>query len=289
MFENSGRKILLGMMTGILFTSSLSVFAAEEDKKTYYLLDSAGKPVMSGTSTCVQTPQTPNDQNLAFEQCGDSLDSDGDGVPNDKDKCPGTPKGVKVDADGCPLDTDGDGVPDYKDKCPNNTKLEISKGVDADGCPLDSDGDGVPDYKDKCPDTPKGTKVDSNGCPFAGKITESTKVILAGDVTFAFGKYTLTPQGKKSLDTLAKDIVSSLDNISSITVTGHTDSVGSDKANQTLSERRAASVITYLVSKGVPKSLLVQRGAGETTPIADNKTKEGRARNRRVELDIRTK
>src|ERR1700690_2755146 len=87
------------------------------------------------------------------------VDSDGDGVVDSLDKCPNTPAGVKVDAQGCPLDSDGDGVPDYLDKCPN-TPAGVK--VDAQGCPLDSDGDGVPDYLDKCPNTPAGT---ADGCP----------------------------------------------------------------------------------------------------------------------------
>jgi outer membrane protein OmpA-like peptidoglycan-associated protein len=90
-------------------------------------------------------------------------DSDGDGVPDSKDKCPDTPSGVKVDEFGCPIDSDGDGVPDYLDKCPNTPK---NVKVDKDGCPLDSDGDGVPDYLDICPNTPHGVKVDDLGCPF---------------------------------------------------------------------------------------------------------------------------
>lgn len=90
------------------------------------------------------------------------IDSDGDGVPDYLDKCPDTPKGVKVDKDGCPVDSDGDGVPDYLDKCPG-TPPGVK--VDKDGCPLDSDGDGVPDYLDKCPGTPAGVKVDKDGCP----------------------------------------------------------------------------------------------------------------------------
>ena len=119
---------------------------------------------------------------------GKAKDTDGDGVPDRKDKCPDTPSGVKVDLVGCPVDTDGDGVADYQDKCPDVKGLATLQGcpdadgdgvadaddkcpntpagtkVDASGCPLDADGDGVPDYLDKCPGTPAGTKVDANGC-----------------------------------------------------------------------------------------------------------------------------
>ena len=91
-------------------------------------------------------------------------DTDKDGIPDAKDRCPGTPAGVVVDARGCPLDSDMDGVPDYKDSCPG-TPAGVA--VDAKGCPLqvDSDGDGVPDANDQCPGTPAGVKVDMKGCP----------------------------------------------------------------------------------------------------------------------------
>lgn len=90
---------------------------------------------------------------------GKTKDSDMDGVSDKKDKCPNTPAGVAVDANGCPLDTDGDGVADYLDDCPTIAGLTSMK-----GCP-DADGDGVADKNDKCPDTPKGVKVDAFGCP----------------------------------------------------------------------------------------------------------------------------
>ena len=120
---------------------------------------------------------------------GKAKDTDGDGVPDRKDKCPDTPAGVKVDENGCPLDRDADGVADYQDKCPDVKGLAALQGcpdadgdgvadnqdkcpntpagtkVDATGCPLDTDGDGVPDYLDKCPNTPAGAKVDATGCP----------------------------------------------------------------------------------------------------------------------------
>jgi len=97
---------------------------------------------------------------------GKPKDKDRDGVVNRKDKCPGTPLGVKVDKHGCPIDSDGDGIPDYLDKCPDTPKGAIGF-VDMNGCPLDSDGDSIPDYLDKCPNTPKEAIgfVDKKGCP----------------------------------------------------------------------------------------------------------------------------
>lgn len=101
--------------------------------------------------------------NIVF---GNKQDKDRDGISNQRDKCPDTPRGVIVDKKGCPLDTDKDSIPDYYDKCPDTPKEAYST-IDSDGCPLDTDGDGVFDYLDKCPDTPYqayGT-VDKKGCP----------------------------------------------------------------------------------------------------------------------------
>ncbi|MCL7957677.1 MAG: thrombospondin type 3 repeat-containing protein [marine benthic group bacterium] len=93
---------------------------------------------------------------------GGPKDSDGDGVPDDRDLCPNTPEGVMVDENGCPFDDDMDGVPNYLDNCPDTPQGAT---VDAAGCPMDSDGDGVYDGLDQCPNTPAGATVDSRGCP----------------------------------------------------------------------------------------------------------------------------
>ncbi len=105
-------------------------------------------------------PNTP--RGATVDATGCPHDSDGDGVLDGLDKCPGTPKGAKIDAGGCPIDSDGDGVFDGLDQCPDTPK---GAKVDANGCPIDSDGDGVFDGLDQCPDTPKGAKIDANGCP----------------------------------------------------------------------------------------------------------------------------
>ena len=199
-------------------------------------------------------------------------DSDGDGVADHLDKCPGTPKGVKVDAVGCPLDSDGDGVADPADKCPNTPK---GVKVDAVGCPLDSDGDGVPDYLDKCPDTPKGLVVDETGCVPAG-------FKLVTDILFDTNKWDIKPEGKAELD---KGVEFLLKNPQiKVEIQGHTDSTGTAKWNATLSQRRAESVMKYLVSKGVPAAQLTAKGFGPTNPVASNDTPEGRAKNRRVDF-----
>ena len=109
--------------------------------------------------------------------------------------------------------------------------------------------------------------------------------LAPGDTNFDFNKDTLKPAGKAELDKLVADMKQAKQ-IDAVTVVGHTDSVGSDAYNQRLSERRAATVKNYLVSKGVPAGIISASGRGESQPIADNKTAAGRAQNRRVEITV---
>jgi OOP family OmpA-OmpF porin len=289
MFESTPHRILIGIVTGTLLSAAVSSVLAED---THRLIDSEGNPVLTTREgECVLTPVTPNTPPKPFEKCGDviDVDSDKDGIMDSEDECPHNTaveisKGVYKSGSkkGCPLDSDNDGVPDYLDDCPLNTPLEISKGVDEHGCPLDSDQDGVPDYRDKCPGTPLGVAVDNNGC---GIIGGTKVVILSGDVNFAFDSDKLTPQARVTLDEIAGRVnVSLLDNIE---IVGHTDSIGTDKYNQRLSDKRAASVAKYLVAKGIPFDKITHRGEGEKNPIAPNDTKLGRAQNRRVEIQIK--
>jgi len=146
------------------------------------------------------------------------------------------------------------------------------------------DEDGVPDYRDLCPRTPRGAKVDENGCEY---VTKGCDFILSTDVAFGFDKSDLTPQGRDTVAALAARIMKSLPSIESIVVIGHTDSIGSDAYNQKLSERRANTVADFLVSSGVPAAkVFFSKGRGETEPVDDNTTKEGRAKNRRIQITI---
>jgi OOP family OmpA-OmpF porin len=219
-----------------------------------------------------QCPNTPSGVSVDAKGC--PTDSDGDGVPDSLDQCPNTPQGVSVDAKGCPADSDGDGVPDSQDQCPNTPK---GTPVDAKGCPADSDGDGVPDNEDQCPNTPHGDKVMANGC-------SAGQALILKDVHFDFGKARLTPDSKTVLDRVAKTIVASPG--FKIEIAGYTDSIGSSAYNLKLSNERANAVRIYLLSQGVSPDTVIAKGYGESDPVATNKTDEGRAQNRRVEMHV---
>ena len=200
-------------------------------------------------------------------------DSDGDGVLDSKDKCPGTPAGRKVNAAGCELDSDGDGAVDGNDRCPNTP---AGRKVNAEGCELDSDGDGIVDGDDKCPTVYAKT---ADGCPLPAAAPQPLQ--LQG-VHFDFDKATLRPE---SLTVLDEDVaaLSKWGDVK-VEVAGHTDSKGSDAYNLNLSQRRAEAVRNYLIGKGIAAERLTAKGYGESQPVADNATDEGRAKNRRVEL-----
>lgn len=202
-------------------------------------------------------------------------DSDGDGVPDDMDKCPGTPPGTAVDANGCELDSDGDGVVDSRDKCPNTP---AGTKVDEVGCPIDgdADGDGVKDSKDQCPDTPAGAKVNEVGC-------EIGEIVLRG-VVFDTGSDVLKPQSQLILDSVAAGLVKQPG--TKVEIRGHTDDVGSEALNMDLSRRRAEAVKAYLVGKGASAEDLTTVGLGEMQHIAPNDTPESREQNRRVTLQF---
>ncbi|MCO8166403.1 OmpA family protein [Pseudomonas sp. 21LCFQ02] len=162
----------------------------------------------------------------------------------------------------------------------------------------DDDGDGVPNSRDKCPDTPRGTPVDATGCPIVAApapepipaapapLPREEVININKEVLFEFDSARLTASDRTNLDVVASRLRQEAATVQ-LRVTGHTDSVGSDAYNQKLSERRAHSVTDYLISSGVPRASFVSvSGEGESRPVADNKTAEGRALNRRVEVKI---
>lgn len=142
---------------------------------------------------------------------------------------------------------------------------------------LDGDGDGVNDCDDRCPNTAPGTVVGPDGCEL------QVAIDLRG-VEFDFDKSTLRPESQQTLNE-ATEVLKQYPDIR-VEVAGHTDSIGTEEYNQGLSERRAAAVYDYLVANGIDGSRLNSRGYGETSPIADNATREGRQRNRRTELVV---
>ncbi len=143
---------------------------------------------------------------------------------------------------------------------------------------------GKPKPKPKVVEAPKVTPPPPPPPPKVVKPTVEV-VTLQGKVLFAFNSAKLSPEGKKALDGVIERL-RTFDKVKSIVITGHTDSIGSAAYNQKLSERRANAVRDYLISRGVNPALITAIGKGESEPIASNKTREGRAMNRRVEIQI---
>ena len=201
-------------------------------------------------------------------------DADRDGVADMDDNCANTKMGTKVNSNGCALDSDGDGVTDDVDRCPDVAGVMALK-----GCP-DADGDGIADLDDRCP-TVKGT-LENKGCAEITK-AEITKITMIGSkLFFENNSDKLKVASLSQLDELTK-ILLKYDGANLI-IEGNTDSVGKDDFNMTLSQKRTESVKEYLIGKGISGSRLTAIGNGESKPVASNKTALGRAKNRRVEL-----
>lgn len=206
-------------------------------------------------------------------------DSDGDTVLDKDDKCPQTAGLVALM--GCP-DADGDGVADADDNCPNEAGPASRQ-----GCPVkDRDNDGVEDADDKCPDTAGIAELD--GCPRPVMPTEEVQAQLN-----EYAKTILFDTNKDSIKTESEEVLADIIAIlkkypeAKFEVDGHTDSDGPKQFNQRLSEARALSVKNYLVENGVNEFRLSSKGFGETQPVASNKTRAGKAQNRRVEINLK--
>jgi len=206
-----------------------------------------------------------------------TADTDNDGVLDSTDKCPNSAPGTEVNGFGCLADMDSDGIVDSKDNCPTSP---AGSSVNEQGCPkiVDTDGDGIADASDLCLATPTGTKVNEFGC-------EPTQNITLDGVNFATGSARLTPNSLPILTAAA----ATLNNNPALNVeiSGYTDNQGLGYINKRLSQRRANSVMIQLIKDGVDANRLTAKGYGEKNPIASNRTANGRATNRRVELKIR--
>lgn len=200
-------------------------------------------------------------------------DTDGDGIPDKDDACP-TEAGP-ASTNGCP-DTDGDGIADKDDACPT-----VAGPAENNGCPWpDADGDGVLDKDDQCPNVVG--PAENNGCPMITEEIQKEITDLARAIYFKTGKATFTDETSIRLESVSKILSEYLD--TNFVVEGHTDSTGSAKINDKLSQSRADAVMKYLIDAGFPADKLTSKGFGSSSPIGDNKTSKGRQQNRRVEI-----
>lgn len=195
-----------------------------------------------------------------FDGCPDS---DGDGIQDSKDDCPQTP-GL-AEFNGCP-DTDGDGIMDKEDACPTVAGI-----AEFQGCP-DTDADGIQDSKDLCPTVPGIPSME--GC---AEYTYNLDVDVAEIPNSELSK----------LDALVEDLKANSSFM--IVIKGHTDASASERYNEGLGLRRADMAKAYLIEKGIEEARISTQSFGETMPIADNETEEGRSKNRRVEIILELK
>jgi outer membrane protein OmpA-like peptidoglycan-associated protein len=204
------------------------------------------------------------------------VDLDGDGVLDTADQCLSEPG---VAPSGCP-DRDGDGVLDRDDQCP------AVPGVAPLGCPGDSDQDGIADPDDKCPSEPetKNGFEDTDGCP--DELPEAVKKftgVIAG-IEFDLSKSSIRASSTSVLEQAAK-LLQEYPTLR-VEIAGHTDDTGSREHNLSLSLERANAVKSFLVSQGVSAERITTRGAGPDEPLAQEKTRTARQKNRRIEFHV---
>ncbi len=229
--------------------------------------DADGDGIKDGDDDC------PNVAGIArFKGCPDT---DGDGIEDENDKCPNK-KGL-ARLNGCPLsDIDEDGIEDEKDQCPSIPGVRRLN-----GCP-DADGDGITDSEDRCPTQPGPAA--NKGCPEVKEEVKKKLEWAAQNIQFETGSAIIKTSSFSVLNEVAK-ILGEFPEYS-VQVEGHTDNVGSDAINLSLSNKRAAAAAAYLINKGVSSKRVSSIGYGETRPIADNNTAKGRALNRRVNFKL---
>ena len=234
-------------------------------------------------------PDIPGPRSKDPKQNGCPIqDRDRDGILDKDDACPDLYGAPDPDPkrNGCPPvgDRDGDRILDDVDACPDEPG-EPNEDPAKNGCPLDTDGDGIIDREDACPRVPGPRDPDptKNGCPKA--VLEKGEIKIYERVEFKTDSAEILPVSD-SLMRAVQAIIEEHPELKVISVEGHTDNVGGAKYNKGLSDRRAASVVKWLVDHGVDRSRLTSVGHGLERPIDTNETAAGRQRNRRVEFHI---
>ena len=219
--------------------------------------------------------------------CTPAGDADGDGYADPLDQCPTKPENYNGyrDEDGCPddPDSDGDGIADTLDQCELNPEDKDSY-LDDDGCPEpDNDKDTVPDVKDQCPNEIGSTTQEPLGCPGNRlAIVTDCEVKITQQIHFETNKDKIRPESYPVLDAVA-DVLGKNPKIT-LEVQGHTDNKGAAAYNKDLSNRRAQSVMKYLIAHGVTSARLTASGYGMERPLVDNGSAENRTLNRRVQF-----
>ncbi|WP_378188275.1 DUF5723 family protein [Aquimarina sp. W85] len=286
MMQHSGFQWGAGLRAGPLYVGSgsiLSLLISDESKAADIyvglkvpvyqgrLKDKDGDGVLDKVDDCPEVAGPEENFGCPWP------DTDGDTVLDKDDACPEVTG--PVENGGCPWpDTDGDSLLDKDDTCP-----DVAGPVENGGCPWpDTDGDSVLDKDDNCP-TVAGT-VANNGCPEVTEEVQKTLNEYAKTILFDSGKSSI----KEASNEVLNDIIGILKEYATakFTVEGHTDSAGSAKLNQRLSDARANAVKNYLVENGIDQFRLSAVGYGEDRPIATNKTRAGRTQNRRVEINL---
>jgi outer membrane protein OmpA-like peptidoglycan-associated protein len=228
------------------------------------------------------------------DYCADP-DNDGDRIPDTEDRCPNDAEDRDgfLDDDGCAEpDNDADGALDVDDRCPSIPE-DHDGYEDSDGCPEgDNDRDGVPDGTDECPMEPEDPDnyQDDDGCPEPGPeavvVTRTeSHLLLSQRVFFDYDSDTIRSVSLPILNEVARTLRANPD-ITRVRIEGYTDAHGDAQYNLDLSYRRARAVVEYLITQGVARDHLEYQGYGSTHPVADDRTPEGQALNRRVEFTI---
>ena len=200
-------------------------------------------------------------------------DVDKDGVSDDKDKCQETVAGANVDIFGCIVldDNDNDGVSNIDDKCPDS---QDGATVNLDGCEPDNDNDGVPDSIDQCSDTTEEFTVDKVGCP-KGRIL---------DLEFNNKNNALTPQSVEIIEEFAEILHENIGY--QVIIYSFTDNTKSESANKKVTKNRAKAVMNVLIDLGIKLTRLTAIGMGSKSPLVENDTPEGQAKNNRIEVEL---